>query len=310
MDVRKSEQIQYLVASDFDKSWGLFSTTIGFQKTLPNSSYPPEGHPSRYGFKPETGRVLNEYQIIYIVAGQGTFQSSSCKPCKVHAGSVIFLFPGEWHTFIPLKKTGWQVYWLGFDGKHVDDFLSGIFFTKQSAVFDVGFNEQIVSLYEQGIEVANLQRAAYQQMLAGITHHLLSILCYARKNGLFKDKETAQQIDRARMIMTANVYSKKNPEEIADELNLSYSWFRKLFKQYTGFSPAQYQMEIKLQKSKELLTSTVMPVKTIAYELNFESISYFVTFFKTKTGISPGAYRQRVHAKTQQDDINKLESPE
>ncbi|RYY54340.1 MAG: AraC family transcriptional regulator, partial [Chitinophagaceae bacterium] len=85
-------------------------------------------------------------------------------------------------------------------------------------------------------------------------------------------------------------------EEIAAELNISYSWFRRVFKQYTGFSPAQYQLEIKLQKAKELLTSTNMPVKEITYELNFESASYFVTFFKSKTGLSPGDYRQKVHA--------------
>jgi AraC-like DNA-binding protein len=70
-----------------------------------------------------------------------------------------------------------------------------------------------------------------------------------------------------------------------------------VFKQYTGFSPAQYQMEIKIQKSKDLLTSTSMPVKEIAFDLNFESVSYFVTFFKSKTGMSPTEYRNDVQGK-------------
>lgn len=87
------------------------------------------------------------------------------------------------------------------------------------------------------------------------------------------------------------------PESIAKTLNIGYSWFRRVFKQYTGFSPAQYQLEIKLQKSKELLASTVLPVKEIAFHLNFESASYFVTFFKSKTGLSPGEYRDKIKGK-------------
>jgi AraC-like DNA-binding protein len=53
-------------------------------------------------------------------------------------------------------------------------------------------------------------------------------------------------------------------------------------------------MEIKIQKSKELLTSTIMPVKEIAFDLNFESVNYFVTFFKSKTGMSPTEYQIKV----------------
>ncbi|MFD2969098.1 AraC family transcriptional regulator [Sphingobacterium bambusae] len=295
MGNRKDEHLKYLVASDLDQAWGFFVTTIGFQDILPNTSYPPAGHPSSYWFKPEIGRVLNEFQVIYIIAGEGIFQSKNCKRCKVRAGSAIFLFPGEWHSFAPIDRSGWQVYWLGFDGKHAADIMTNSFINTQQPVLDIGFTEKVVDLYEQGIDAAHLQRSGHQQLLGGITYHLLSYLIYFRKNEMFRDKDMVQQINRARMIMTANAYTNKSAEEIAEELNLSYSWFRKLFKQYTGFSPAQYQMEIKLQKAKELLTSSNMPIKTIAYELNFESASYFVTFFKSKTGISPGIFRERLH---------------
>lgn len=99
------------------------------------------------------------------------------------------------------------------------------------------------------------------------------------------------------MIIRDNSDKNFTAEQIAKSLNIGYSWFRKIFKQYTGFSPGQYQMEIKIQKSKELLTSTTMPVKQISYELNFESTSYFVTFFKSKTGMSPTEYRNKVHGR-------------
>lgn len=292
----KNEQLKYLVASELDQLWGLFVTTVGFQDTAPGTAYPPAGHPSSYWFNPQKGRVLHEYQVIYIVQGEGLFQSAHVKPCRVSAGSLICLFPDEWHTFNPVKEKGWQAYWIGFNGDHAEGFKKNDFFSEQQAVSDIGFNEQMVALFEQGIQIAGSQHTGYQQMLAGVTHHLLSSIFYARKNDSFRGKEIAQQVSKARMMMNTAAFENKSPEEIAAELNISYSWFRRVFKQYTGFSPAQYQLEIKLQKAKELLTSTNMPVKEITYELNFESASYFVTFFKSKTGLSPGDYRQKVRA--------------
>lgn len=296
MSLLKNQNLKYLVAGTADELWGLYTTSIGLQSMLPNTNYPPKGHPSAYWFNPDKGRTLNEYQIIYITKGEGEFQSGSCKPTKVSAGFIIILFPNEWHTYRPVKSIGWDVYWIGFKGRIINELIANSFFTKSDPAFYIGFNEQIVRLYKQGIEIAEYQTTSYQQMMAGLTHHLISLIFYSQKNNSFQDKEIVHQINKARMILSDNAYNNKSPEEIAKELNISYSWFRRVFKLYTGLSPVQYQIEIKIQKAKELLTSTTMPVKEIAYELNFESVSYFVTFFKKKHGISPNAYRDKVHS--------------
>lgn len=73
---------------------------------------------------------------------------------------------------------------------------------------------------------------------------------------------------------------------------MSYSYFRKLFKEYTGLSPASYFLDIKLQRAKDLLCKTQLSVKEIAYMLNFDSPDYFCTLFKKKTGKRPGDFRE------------------
>ena len=74
-------------------------------------------------------------------------------------------------------------------------------------------------------------------------------------------------------------------------MGVSYSNFRKLFKEYTGISPALYQQDLKLQRAKELLSTTGMSIKNIAYQLNFDSPDYFSSKFRNKTGVSPSNYR-------------------
>lgn len=293
----KDHNVKYLVVNNDDELWGLYTTTIGFQSIQPHIVYPPKGHPSSYWFNPNTGRVLHEFQLIYITKGEGVFESTNCKPTKVFAGTILILFPDEWHTYKPVRQIGWDTYWVGFNGHYINRLLAENFFSTKNPILNVGFNEQLVALYRQGIEIANRQKTAYQQVLAGITNLLLGYIFYAEKNNSFRDKEVISQIDKARMMMRDNTENNLTPEQIAKSLNISYSWFRRVFKQYTGFSPAQYQMEIKIQKSKELLTSTTIPVKEISFDLNFESTSYFVTFFKSKTGMSPTEYRNKVHGK-------------
>ena len=76
-------------------------------------------------------------------------------------------------------------------------------------------------------------------------------------------------------------------------MNVSYSNFRKLFKEFTGVSPALYQQDLRLQRAKELLTTTDLSIKQIAYQLRFESPDYFSSKFKIKTGMKPSDFREQ-----------------
>ncbi len=85
------------------------------------------------------------------------------------------------------------------------------------------------------------------------------------------------------------------PEEIARQLGLGYSWFRRMFKEYTGVSPAHYQAQQKLLRAKELLTGTHLNITEIAYMLKFGNASQFSTFFKKREGVTPSGFRERTH---------------
>lgn len=110
-----SAHIKYLLANEQDNRWGVVVTTTGYQIIEPQTSYPPSNHPVRYLFSVEKGRLLNEYQLIYISRGDGQFVSASHKETSFEGGGkFILLFPGEWHSYRPSPKTGWHEYWIGF----------------------------------------------------------------------------------------------------------------------------------------------------------------------------------------------------
>ena len=76
-----------------------------------------------------------------------------------------------------------------------------------------------------------------------------------------------QKIEQAKIIMNENVAGNVDPEELAMRLNINYSWFRRVFKEYTGYVPAKYFQELKLRKAKQLLVGTSQSVKEILFFL-------------------------------------------
>ena len=286
---------KYPPLSDADEKWGLVVTTVGFQEVQPKEPYPIGGHPQSYNFNPKVGRMLNEYQMLYFTKGGGTFNTVDCRNVKIEPGMVLLLFPGAWHTYTPDAGTGWDQYWIGFRGAFADQLMLNKFIDRQHPVYRVGFSEQLVRLYQEAIEAAGQEKISFQQYISGIAVHMLGLLYYMVQNNLFIDEEIVSKIDKARLIMREYPTRVLSPEAIASDLNMSYSWFRKMFKKYTGLSPTQYQLQIKIQKAKEFLTSTSMPVKEISDVLQFESINYFISFFKEKTSESPAEFRSRIH---------------
>lgn len=186
METHKKDQIYYLTYSANDEAWGTIVTTAGFQDIPPHTMYPPLQHPESYNFLPQNGRILNEYQFVYIVKGCGSFISDHCKKRQVKAGDLIILFPGEWHNYSPDKESGWQEYWIGFKGIYMENLIAKRFFSIDKPVLELGISNSLLSLYEDLLHIANEEKSGFQIMLAGLLHHITSTYSTSRKTVLSK----------------------------------------------------------------------------------------------------------------------------
>lgn len=291
-DYRKSsdKEIRYLPHQE-SNLWNLAVNTVGFESVPEHASYPQAGHPAGYSFNFNRGRVLQEYQLIYITKGKGQFVSSQVERCLIPEGTVLLIKPGEWHSYRPDDVSGWECYWVGFTGSEI------LNLSHENQVFQIGYDEEMVGLYRKMLEVSNTERPGYHQFLSGILVHLIAHLLFRNQDNGWKDKEVLKKIDKARLIIREKINVQVSAEELAASLNMSYTWFRRMFRQYTGLAPAQYITRLKVRKARELLSDTNKTIKEIALELGFESIDYFSTMFKKQTGSSPGEYRKKGNVK-------------
>jgi AraC family transcriptional regulator len=81
--------------------------------------------------------------------------------------------------------------------------------------------------------------------------------------------------------------------ELSDEVGLSTYHLCRAFKQTMGAPPHQYQRQRRVERARELLASTDLPVTEIALRVGYQDPSQFARVFRKATNESPTAFRRR-----------------
>jgi len=163
----------------------------------------------------------------------------------------------------------------------------------QEPFLHVGIIDRIVELFHEMIDYIREQELCSQHILIGILLHILGRMNSTLRQKSRNSKEY-DQIQKGCILIREKIHQRFTIEEIAGNLNMGYSSFRKMFKQFTGISPLQYTLNLKVEKAQEMLINTELPLKEIAFVLNFDSASYFSYVFKHKVGMNPQNYRDSV----------------
>ena len=286
-----SNSLKYLTIGPHDEEWWLMVTTVGTQRIEPNASYPAMQHPETYDFKPQKGRILDEFQIVYITEGSGYFESNSIPRQHIKAGTAIILFPNEQHSYAPSKQDGWSEFWIGFKGKFAEQIVSAGFFSPKEALINIGLSNSLIGLYRDAIRVAEKESIGCQQLLSGIVSHMLGHILYKHRNSKESSNRTEDIINEARQLMRERIHHSLTAKEIAKEMKVGYSWFRQSFKRTLGISPAQHMSRLLISRAKEMLISEEQTITEIADALGFESVGQFSTLFRKIEGVTPRQFR-------------------
>ena len=285
--------IKYLFANEKGSQWRIITKTVGMQDVEPGSTYPIGEHPEGYIFSPERGRMLHEPQILYIIKGSGWFVSSHQPKRKLQAGDAVILYPYEWHSYAPNPATGWSEAWIGFTGDNAERLLYDFFPEKENPIHRVGVYDTLCAAFDKAYHVAEQQLPAYQQQLAGYIALIVTTI-YARCQQLpYINNPDTENINFAIKLMRQNLNSELRMEEVAAQAGMGYSKFRKTFKDYTGYAPAQYFLRLKMERAKDYLLNTPLSCKEISFRLGFDSPSHFNKMFRLSQGQTPIEYREK-----------------
>jgi len=104
--------------------------------------------------------------------------------------------------------------------------------------------------------------------------------------------------------MREDVRGEMSLAEFAQSVNLSVWRLSHIFKSDVGMPPIRYLRLLRMERAKNLLESSFLSVKEIAFQVGLNDESHFVRDFKATYGFSPAIYRSHFKNNSVSDDYN------
>ncbi len=107
-----------------------------------------------------------------------------------------------------------------------------------------------------------------------------------------------EQILQAQLWLQSNFSRQQiSMHQLAEDLRMSQRNFGRRFKAATNMTPVEYLQERRLIAARELLQTSNLSIKEIAYRVGYLDVSYFSKLFRDLNTITPSEYRNTVRAK-------------
>ena len=107
----------------------------------------------------------------------------------------------------------------------------------------------------------------------------------------------SSQLKNCYEYILANLHTKISVKDLGKICSLSTNYVSDLFKKELGVRPTIFIRQEKMKYAAHLLTTSSMPISTIAELLSLPSSSAFSVYFKNIYGLTPSNYRKKVSGK-------------
>ena len=233
-------------------------------------------------------RTLEHYAVSYLLEGAGRYVDGNGLAVPLSAGDFIVVCPGVAHRYGPGPKRRWREIWVIFEGPVFD-------LWRQAGILDPAapirhlepldhWRRRIESIrgLPQGpssaplLEISRLQQVLAEALVsAAVANFTLDDFAWSvqASNLLESDVGTALP-------------------ELAKQLNMSYSAFRKRFTRIMGVSPAHYRSRHTIEEACRLIQQNDLTNQDLADRLGFADEFHFSHRFKQLMGRSPKVFRE------------------
>jgi len=113
-----------------------------------------------------------------------------------------------------------------------------------------------------------------------------------------------KRVEKIIQMMREDVRGELTLGEFAQSVNLSVWRLCHIFKSDVGMPPIRYLRLLRMERAKDLLESSFLSVKEIAFQVGLNDESHFVRDFKSTYGFSPALYRSNFKNKAAVDTPN------
>ncbi|WP_432799550.1 AraC family transcriptional regulator [Poriferisphaera sp. WC338] len=293
----------YLPINEDTMTQSLYVTGAGSAHVPIGAKYPQGIHPHLYQFTWQKGRVLPEYQVIYIHDGYGVFESYETGQLKIQPRTLLVLFPDRWHRYRPDTKTGWSEYWISLHGEVLYRWQDQGLLSPDKPLIICSSPQKVKAECRHIIRHVCASKFEYP---IEVLPHTLRLMSYVLdregdvlKEGHRENSTAVEQLSEEGMTQQAiqfiwnHGHRQISVQDVADQFPVSRRTLERYFNVICGRSILDELIACRIGRAKRLLKCTHMSVKQIAFTTGFSSSSHLCRVFQSVCQCSPGEYRNQ-----------------
>lgn len=238
------------------------------------------------------------YTVTAVLAGAGSMTIGETA-VALQAGASLFTNPGQVHAGV---ASGFELVSISVDPALMEEQLTamGLYQAGARVVFTAtgASNGAIADIAGHVAEELRAERVGRHGMIEALVRQLVvhlarSHLTVRRAAGveLSRAGPVDRRLRRAVELMHDHYARDLSLAELARAAYLSESHLSHVFKEVTGLSPLAYLANLRIERARNLLLTTDLPIGHIASRVGYRSQSHFGRAFKAAAGVSPREYR-------------------
>ena len=240
-------------------------------------------------------RVFDGYfGIQYNHRGSCLLQVDDEPAVELTDGDGFFTAPDRTYSY-GAKNGSRHHCFICFTGKRVKSFIAGKLFSpfEKLPVFHAHNPEKF---YQNMLELQNLLRYPPAFRAARRTHLLEGLLLQINEQPATEtviNPFLRKNIDTLRRNIAAQPQKSWDFTAEAKKISVSYPHFRRIFRQMTGFAPAHFLIECRLNTAANMLLQSNLPINEIAHLCGYNDEYYFSRIFKRYRFCTATEYRKK-----------------
>lgn len=230
---------------------------------------------------------FRSYLILYTYQGTGHVEYCG-KQLDLKVGDGILIDCQKPHYYV--AKEDWKVAVL-----HIQGPLAAHYSEEYEKLGQYVFHEEVSGRFHRYLEqILEIYDSPSLHRDLRASHAIDGLLIYLV---ILSSKFAIQKQDIPRFVLQAmkhmeTHYTQPISLDYLAELTTTNKYhLSKQFKFYTGFSPNDYLIWIRINQAKLLLKTTTLPATKIAHEVGIHDINNFIYLFKNRIGMTPIQYR-------------------
>ncbi|MDW8852389.1 AraC family transcriptional regulator [Flavobacterium sp. MMLR14_040] len=254
----------------------------------------------RFGGQNTLNRILFSFNNIFPDAHSKNKYSREDLPS-------IQIFKGKLNieTFYP-GRTKFNSIFIGIDseqlakilGLHIDnEIFKNIINSEQSILF-----EELISPKIQQVALEIIQAEVRDSLSDFFFKIKAEELIYLTLKELFKRENPTthalnqidvQKIYKVRDLILTDINEPPVIKDLASQIGMSESKFKRLFKQIFGDSFFSYYQKFRMKEAARLLKENEMSVSQVGFSVGFSNLSHFAKVFEEHIGMKPKSFQKK-----------------